>query len=679
MMMTIEKVAREVVQGLFCKLPGKVSGDVAGAAEHVLTPQVWKEALDRFGKPGSPKLDLSGMQIHLPDIAPTKGTLTLTNPIVDNTTFRGGVDTFNRRSQNSLELVNPQHTTRDATLTLNGLGDFSRSSNPPEVSITGGNLNTLALDDVIHPKLKGVNAETINATKTRGLEIHQAHPIGVEGPSQIGTLNLKNSDVQVTGGSNTPAIKELHIHGDGGYYPYEKHNLVTTTDSNAIGNITFTPKSRGKVEAHGLVPTVNVGQNAKATLNEHLGDVTATNASDVRINDPKTLKSLYSQNSPTSLTSHDGTLGDVRIENSPSLSLYLRNVQMGGLGVNGSRLDYINIDHVKTKSPIRFDKNTLVPSKDGSGPLLKIANTSAPQIRVTKLSSTEPKQKASVLFEGNQTSKFELTGENLQGDIINPQGLSGFPKPNVRLGLENSTFDVKTSTNIFPYVSVADSPNSKFEFSPSRGVQGEVVFPKIDVSKSRGLNLQFNDGVRVNNLGITKSKLKLRSNGTIRSVNADTTELLSGSLFSAKSVKLTSPKGDSGLRITEPTQRFTREQIPQIVTTKAEIIDTHGLQGLEIAGQGHQVDIRNSTIGGAQLTGGAGRNVTLDHSQIMGTRVVRTKAEKGKPVSYPGVNDEASTIRGLREEGGLRSTIQNIGYSIQDAWGSLFGGDRRRV
>ena len=105
------------------------------------------------------------------------------------------------------------------------------------------------------------------------------------------------------------------------------------------------------------------------------------------------------------------------------------------------------------------------------------------------------------------------------------------------------------------------------------------------------------------------------------------------------------------------------------------------MKGLAIAGRWNNVNVRNSEIGDAVLSDGAGKNLSLlDHTKFTNARIQHTEATRGQDVTYPYV-DDTSTMRGLREQGGgWKSAIKNkVIYPIQDFWGSRFGGDRRKV
>ena len=683
MMTNIGHVAGELAQGLFCRLPTK-AGDLV---RDVMNPKALQNTLELAKDQG---LDLSGVHLHLPDILEGHGdVLALNKPILSDTVFSGsnGVD-YHRLGQ-TLKLVNPTGESAVFRDIADNRPIFNGNTSPG-VTISGGSLGEVQFRNVRGAELDGLSAKSVIAEDTTGLTITPQHHTGKQLPSQIKHLTLEHSDAHVQGGFDRPTVASVDIKPPARFY-HNPQTSLTVSEGNAVGEITFHPSAKGSVDAKGSstpVGPIEIKPGANASLSGNLGPVTANDAADLHIY-PTSLESLHSKNSPTGITawgSHNTdriNLGAIRITDSPNVTLSLNNAGLtDGLHVNGGQTGYVSLQGVTSEKPITFRNSALQPMNSDS--TLSVIGSKAPEINLEGLSSKEQGRRPTVHLEGNNTPLTTVTGNGIDLKITNPNGLDGSPDSIHNLSLRDSGIALKTSPGLRPTFNFDGSNGTTIGLVPDRGVNDQVTFPNLTIKGSDGIEVWSPEGVGVGNLDVRYSKVKLRLDGPANTVNLTKTELDRNSFLSPTHFTATNPQGNSGLRLLDPNTIFksiTNEGIiPQVKTGSATIVDARPFGPLEIAGSGHQVAINNSRVPGARLEGGTGPNVTLSDSNFSGARVVQTQAEIGKPISYPHLEGEGSTIQGLREEGpGIKTKFRNLVYGIQDAWGSLFGGDRRSV
>jgi hypothetical protein len=685
MMMNIGQVAGELAQGLFCRLPTKAD-DAVG---HVMNPKALQNTLKLAENQGRQGLDLRGVHLHLPDILEGHGdVLALNKPILSDTVFSGSNGVNGRQLAQTLKLDDP----KGEGVAFKNLADYRSLSDDvtrPGVTISGGELDNVRLENVRGVELEGLSARNVNAKNT-DLTITPQHHKGKQLPSQIDRLTLEHSDAHVQGGFVRPTVASVDIQPPARSY-FKPESSLTVSDGNAVGGITIHNGAELKLNAEGSstpVGPIELKPGAKAGLSGNLGPVTANDAADLRIY-PSNLRSVSSTSTPTNITvlgsdhSPPISLGPIEITDSPNATLHLNRVRLtDGLNVNGGKTGYVSLGDVTSEKPITLSNIALI-RENNSDSTLSVTGSKAPEINLRGLSSTVQGRHPTVHLEGNNTPLTTVTGKGIDLEITNPMGLDGSPASNHHLSLRDSGIALKTSPELRPTFNFDGSNGTTIGLVPDRGVKNQVTFPNLTIKDSDGIEVWSPAGVDVGKLDVRGSKVKLQLQGSANTVNLTNTELDPNSFLSPTRLTLTNPQGKSGLRLLDPNTIFksiTNEgTIPQVKTGSATIVDAGPFGTLEIAGSGHQVAINNSRVPGARLEGGAGPNVTLSDTNFSDARVVRTQADIGKPVSYPGVNDEASTIRGLREEGGLRSKIRNVGYRIQDAWGSFFGGDRRSL
>jgi hypothetical protein len=637
---------------------------------------------------GVPGLNLTNTTVHTADIP--EGYV-FKAPVVNNTTIQGPVSPSLYDRGVSFTLDGPVHTQADATLTLKKVGTPANSwnDNPPtEISINGGELNQLnVIGGQGQISVHNLNASNVKVQGTEGLRItSDTFSGGADNPPTIKHLDIMDSKLMIQarqGKPSQPTVEKAFITGAGNT---ELRATGEWSGTPAIGDLNISNGARGVIFADGergadnllnsAIRSVQVeGEGTSAVLRGSFNHVNADNARWLNL-DSDSLGSLNSTGTDILLSASGGSrVGRVSISgNNKTTHLYLSGSSKNPVKVeslivdNGKlsgRLDQVTAGSINTRDiPIEFRDVELL----GSDPL-NISNTTSPSLL---LRAANPNGSGYVRLRDNKFGRVELGGQGLGATVV---GNSSLIKLN---GLKDS--NVYLNTN-----------GGSLKITDDRGrndiVLGDGKFGQINVSDSNASlpSVLWNSGDKPQGvLNLTGSSFKV--NGEFTDLHAQDSTLIPGSRISAENVTLQNVKSPEGLRIADPYTGFmqnqygnlNRDYLPaQIITREAAIENTHGLQGLEIAGKGHQVDIKDSNIRGAQLTGGAGRNVTLDHSQFTGARVVRTKAEIGTPVTYPHLEeqDKGSSIKGLREEGGgWLSTIRNGWYGVQDFFG--MGGRR---